>query len=136
MTPTWARVDVLDTAESMRLLESTRWGRCAWSGPEGPRILPVNYSVFEGSVFLRTGLYGSLADAADGNDVALEADELDDRLSTGWSVVVLGRAEQVQDPTEIAALFGRMREPWAPGSRQLLVRITPTEVTGRRFFTQ
>jgi uncharacterized protein len=136
MTSTWARVDVLDRTESMRLLTSTQWGRCAWSGPEGPRILPVNYSVLDGSVFLRTGLYGSLADAADGNAVALEADELDDRPSTGWSVVVLGRAEQVQDPTEIASLFGRMRQPWAPGSRPVLVRITPADVTGRRFFKQ
>ena len=67
---------------------------------------------------------------------ALEADELDDRLSTGWSVVVVGRAEQVQDPAEIASLFGRMRQPWAPGSRPLLVRIAPAEVTGRRFSKQ
>src|SRR5215211_891663 len=123
MSSTWTRVEVLDEAESMRLLGSVRWGRCAWSEPEGPRILPVNYSVLDGNVCIRTGLYGSLADAASGSAVALEADELDDRLSSGWSVVVLGRAEQVQDPAEIASLFGRMRQPWAPGSRPVLVRI-------------
>jgi nitroimidazol reductase NimA-like FMN-containing flavoprotein (pyridoxamine 5'-phosphate oxidase superfamily) len=136
MTSAWARVDVLDRTESMRLLESAQWGRCAWNGPEGPRILPVNYSVLDGNVFFRTGLYGGLADAAEGNAVALEADELDDRLSAGWSVVVVGRAEQVQDPTEIASLYGRLRQPWAPGSRPVLVRILPAEVTGRRFLKQ
>jgi nitroimidazol reductase NimA-like FMN-containing flavoprotein (pyridoxamine 5'-phosphate oxidase superfamily) len=136
MTSAWARVEVLDEAESMRMLALTRWGRCAWSEPEGPRILPVNYSVLDGNVFLRTGLYGSIADAASGNAVALEADELDDRLSSGWSVVVLGRAEQVEDPAEMASLFRRMRDPWAPGSRPVLVRIVPSQVTGRRFLKE
>jgi len=136
MTSAWARVEVLDEAESMRLLGSARWGRFAWSGPAGPRILPVNYSVLDGNVFFRTGLYGSLADAASGNPVALEADELDDRLSSGWSVVILGRAEQLEDPAQVASLFRRMRQPWARGSRPVLVRIVPSEVTGRRFFRE
>jgi hypothetical protein len=47
--------------------------------------------------------------------------------------VVLGRAEQVEDQAEIAAFFRQVREPWAPGSRPLLVRIVPSQVTGRRF---
>src|SRR3954447_20814991 len=98
MTATWARMEPLDESESMRMLGSVRWGRCAWAGPEGPRILPVNLSVLDGNVFFRTALYGSLADAAHGDAVAVEADELDDRLSSGWSVVVLGRAERVEDP--------------------------------------
>ena len=120
----------------MRMLESVRWGRCAWTGPAGPRILPVNYSVLDGNVFFRTALYGSLADAAKGDAVALEADELDDRLSSGWSVVVLGHAEQVEDPAEVASLFGRIDQPWAPGSRPVLVRIRPSQVTGRRFWRE
>jgi nitroimidazol reductase NimA-like FMN-containing flavoprotein (pyridoxamine 5'-phosphate oxidase superfamily) len=65
--------------------------------------------------------------------VALEIDELDDRLSSGWSVVVQGRAEQVDDKSELADLFHHVRDPWAPGSRPVLVRITPSQVTGRRF---
>ena len=117
----------------MRLLASVNWGRFAWSDTDGPRILPVNFTLVDGHVFLRTELYGSLADAASGTAVALEADELDHRLSSGWSVVVLGRAEQVEDQAEIAAFFRQVREPWAPGSRPLLVRIVPSQVTGRRF---
>ena len=120
----------------MRMLGSVRWGRCAWSGPEGPRILPVNHSVLDGNVYFRTALYGGLADAASGNAVALEADELDDRLSSGWSVVVLGLAEQVVDPDEVSSLFRRIGQPWAPGSRPVLVRILPSQVTGRRFLRE
>ena len=133
MTSTWTRMEPLDEAESLRMLGSVRWGRCAWTSPEGPRILPVNHTVLDGNVLFRTDLYGGLADASSGGAVALEADELDDRLTSGWSVVVLGRAEQVQDPAEVAALFRRMTQPWAPGSRPVLVRIVPSQVTGRRF---
>ena len=133
LTSTWQRVEPLEEAESMRMLDSVRWARCAWNGPEGPRILPVNHWVLDGSVFFRTALYGSLVEAANGQAVALEADELDDSLSSGWSVVVLGSAEQVEDPAEAAALFGRLGQPWAPGSRPVLVRISPSKVTGRRF---
>ena len=136
MTSAWARIETLDESESMRMLGSVRWGRCAWSGQEGPRILPVNYSVLDGNVYFRTALYGSLANAASGGAVALEADELDDRLSSGWSVVVLGRAEQVEDQTEVASLFHRIGQPWAPGSRPVLVRIRPSQVTGRRFWRE
>jgi uncharacterized protein len=129
----WEHVEVLEEKQSMRLLESTRWGRLAWSDPEHPRILPINYSVLDASVYFRTDLYSSLADAADGRLVALEIDELDERLDSGWSVVLVGRADQVQDPAEVASLFGRMGQPFAPGSRPVLVRVVPTEITGRRF---
>jgi nitroimidazol reductase NimA-like FMN-containing flavoprotein (pyridoxamine 5'-phosphate oxidase superfamily) len=132
MTSAWGRVEKLDEADSMRRLRSVRWGRCAWTGPEGPRILPVNFSVLDGDVYFRTALDGSLARAS-GRAVALEADELDDRLTSGWSVVVVGNAEQVQDPTEASDLFRRMPQPWAPGGRPVLVRIVPEQVTGRRF---
>ena len=115
------------------MLRSTRWGRVAWATPEGPRILPVNYAVRDGNVYLRTGLHGSLAGVATGTTVALEADELDDRVTSGWSVVVLGRAETVEDRTEVAKVFQSGPEPWAPGARPVLVRIVPSEITGRRF---
>jgi nitroimidazol reductase NimA-like FMN-containing flavoprotein (pyridoxamine 5'-phosphate oxidase superfamily) len=130
---TWTRIQHLDEAESLRMLGSVRWGRCAWNGPEGPRILPVNLTVLDRSVFFRTNLYGSLVEAADGRAVALEADELDDRLSSGWSVVVLGHAKQVEDPAEVASVFSRLGDPWAPGSRPVVVKVDPSQVTGRRF---
>jgi nitroimidazol reductase NimA-like FMN-containing flavoprotein (pyridoxamine 5'-phosphate oxidase superfamily) len=133
MSSTWSAVEVLAEPDCMRLLASVKWGRLAWSGPAGPRILPVNYSIVDGAVYLRTDLYGSITDAANGEAVALEADELDDRLSSGWSVVVLGRAEQIHDKPELADLFRQVGAPWAPGSRPLLVRIVPSQVTGRRF---
>jgi nitroimidazol reductase NimA-like FMN-containing flavoprotein (pyridoxamine 5'-phosphate oxidase superfamily) len=89
--------------------------------------------VLDRAVFLRTELHGSLAEISSGSAVALEADELDERLRSGWSVVASGRAEQVHDPAEVESVFRRLDEPWAPGSRPVLVRIDLSEITGRSF---
>ena len=43
------------------------------------------------SIVFRTDLYGVLADGTDGEVVAFEVDELDDRMRSGWSVLVTGR---------------------------------------------
>lgn len=133
MRSTWQRAETLDVGECMRLLSSVRLGRCAWAGEAGPQVLPVNHAVLDGEVVFRTDLYGVLADATRSGPVAYEADELDDRMESGWSVLLLGRAEHVEEPNEIASMFRRLGEPWAPGARPLVVRISPTRVTGRRF---
>jgi len=83
----------------------------------------------------RTDVYGVLAEGTrDGGIVAFQADEIDDRLQSGWSVLVVGPAEHVEDRAELVAAFERMGDPWAPGTRQLVARISPAEVTGRRFY--
>jgi nitroimidazol reductase NimA-like FMN-containing flavoprotein (pyridoxamine 5'-phosphate oxidase superfamily) len=133
MTSTWERVESLDPADCMSLLGSVRWGRVAWVAPEGPQVLPVNHKVLDGNVVFRTDLYTSVAEGTRTGTVAFEADELDDRMQFGWSVLVVGQAEHIEDHGEAVALFGRMGQPWAPGSRPLVARITPLQVTGRRF---
>jgi len=133
MTSTWQRAEALEPPECMRLLASVRLGRLAWASDAGPQVLPVNHSVLDGNIVLRTDLYSTVAEGTRSGTVAFEADELDDRLRSGWSVLVLGQAEHVEDPKEMADLFHRMGEPWAPGSRPLVARVVPSQVTGRRF---
>ena len=133
MTSTWGRTEKLQPAECLRLLSSVRLGRVGWSSPLGPQVLPVNHRVLDRAVVFRTNLYSALADGTREGVVAFEADELDDRMQSGWSVLVVGATAHLEDPAELAELFRRLDEPWAPGSRQLVVRITPEQVTGRRF---
>jgi nitroimidazol reductase NimA-like FMN-containing flavoprotein (pyridoxamine 5'-phosphate oxidase superfamily) len=117
----------------MRLLSSARLGRVGMC-PEGrPQVLPVTYTVVDGQLMFRTTLYSVLASGTDGATVAFQVDELDDRLRSGWSVLVVGAAQHLDDPKEMAEMFARMDEPWAPGTRPRVVRIVPAEVTGRRF---
>jgi len=133
MTSLWKSAAELDREECVRLLRTVRIGRVGTCSPRGPQILPVNFTVLDGSLYFRTTLYSALAERTQSGTVAFEADELDDRLRSGWSVLVVGEAGQIEDPKEIRDIFGRMGEPWAPGNRPLIVRIDPTEVTGRRF---
>jgi len=133
MASNWRQATALGPDECMRLLNSVGVGRIGMWSTEGPQILPVNHAVLDGTVVFRTELYGALADGTRGSTVAFEADELDDRLTSGWSVLVVGRASHVEDGTEMADLHRRTGQPWAPGARPLIVRIVPDSVTGRRF---
>jgi uncharacterized protein len=133
MTSAWSRTEVLEPTECLALLSSVRLGRVGLCRPDDPQVLPVNHTVLDGNIVFRTDLYGVLAEGTRGGTVAFEADELDDRLQSGWSVLVVGEAEHVEAPAEMADAFRRMGEPWAPGTRPLVARIVPTRVTGRRF---
>ncbi len=97
-----------------------------------PTILPVNFAVLDTSVVFRTG-DGTKLDAAVRNAVvAFEADAIHSIFESGWSVVVVGVAEEVHDPTEIDQVTQMGLRPWAPGSRSHLIKINPTIVSGRR----
>jgi uncharacterized protein len=129
----WSQAESLDPDECLRLLSSARVGRLGFTAPTGPQVLPVNYTLLDGAIVLRTDLYSTIADGTRGTVVAFEVDELDDRLQSGWSVLAVGEAHHVEDHAEMADLFRRAGEPWAPGSRPLVARIVPSRVTGRRF---
>jgi len=135
MTSTWASAATLDRDECTRLLTSARVWRVGMCTPDGPVVLPVNYLYLDGAILFRTQLDSALAAGTQEGTVAFEVDELDDRLQSGWSVLVVGRAEHLQGQ-EMRDVFGRLDEPWAPGSRPLLARIECSTVTGRRFERQ
>lgn len=107
-------------------------GRLAWQAADGPQILPVNYVCHDEAVIFRTSPYGLLSELIRPTDVVLEIDELDTDHHSGWSVTVHGRAEAVAEPAEVSKLWGTADLlPWAPGVRNLFIRIVPRRVTGR-----
>ena len=126
-------VEELSYAECRGLLAGGVFGRVAVCTADGPRILPVNYSVVEESVIFRTSAYGVVAAHDWGSTIAFEVDHVDYGDQRGWSVVALGRGERVEDADELA-LIKRTWDPrpWASGIRPLYVRLAWTELTGRR----
>ena len=53
---------------------------------------------------------------------------------TGWSVVVVGRAQAVAEPRELVQLWTvDGLTPWAEGVRTLFIEVTPRKITGRLF---
>ncbi|WP_229698528.1 helix-turn-helix domain-containing protein [Wenjunlia tyrosinilytica] len=127
------RLDELDPAECRTLLSTHGVGRLAVTTSEGPAVVPVNYTLVDDSVVFRTAPH-ALPSQASGKEVAFEVDHIDDALSQGWSVLVVGRAQQVTDPEEARGLgeLARSRPWWSPESRDLWMRITPRRTTGRR----
>jgi uncharacterized protein len=121
----------MSTSECSERLRAGQLGRVGISIDALPVILPVFYQATEDSVMFFTEAGTKLAAAAINAIVAFEVDGLDD--DGGWSVMVLGRCEEVATDRDIAL----WREvPWlaqGPGKRDHLVRIPIQHLSGRSF---
>ena len=125
-------LQTLTAAECYDLLSSGGVGRVAFTTADGPVVLPVNYGMAGHAVIFRTApdtlLAGNLAGPA-----SFEGDRLDEALSQGWSVLVIGRAVRVTREAEVRRLEQHAGvRPWAGGARDVYVRITPRKISGRR----
>lgn len=125
----------LSTAECWDKLGTHGVGRIAVPAQQGPAVLPVNYLVDDGTVVYRTAP-GDRAQPAPGEAVSFQVDQIDDHLSHGWSVLLTGTAEHIEDGVETAGLVERAPEPWAGGDRPVWIRVRPKSVTGRRIDTE
>jgi nitroimidazol reductase NimA-like FMN-containing flavoprotein (pyridoxamine 5'-phosphate oxidase superfamily) len=101
-------------------------------------IRPVNYA-FDAqtqSVVFRSALGSKLREGLreglSSGTAAFEIDGTDPVDRAGWSVIVVGKAEEVTDPAEIEQLEDFELEPWAPGVKTHWVRIRATSASGRR----
>jgi uncharacterized protein len=122
----------LSEQECRERLRQNNVGRLAWQAADGPQILPVTYVWHDGTVIFRTSPYGLLSELIRPTDVVLEIDDLDQDRRSGWSVVVHGQAEAVAEPAEVSSLWGvENLVPWAPGVRNLFIRVVPRRVAGR-----
>lgn len=123
----------LTIEECLSLLSGGVIGRVALSTPVGPRIVPVNYAMHDDAIVFRTAPYSELGTYGWNNEIAFEVDHIDYERHQGWSVVVLGRAELVEDAHELREIKQRWDpRPWAGGQRNLYMRLTRRDVTGRR----
>ena len=122
----------LGRAESLRLLATAPVGRLIFTVNALPAVRLMNFALADGLIVLRTAADATVARRVNDAIVAFEADDLDTATSSGWSVVITGRATRVTDP-ELIARYRRMSlAPWAPGERDQFVVITTEVVEGRR----
>ncbi|QCP00413.1 pyridoxamine 5'-phosphate oxidase family protein [Arthrobacter sp. 24S4-2] len=120
----------LTVHECWKHLRSASVGRLAVISDARPEIFPVNYLPDEGTVIFRTGPGTKLNAVLSGEPVVLEADGLNTYGTIAWSVVVKGIAAPVQAGEDAPA---EIPSPWEEGAKDVLVRITPSELSGRRF---
>ncbi|SEG80499.1 Pyridoxamine 5'-phosphate oxidase [Actinacidiphila yanglinensis] len=127
----------LTVPECWDRLGSRGVGRVALPVEPSPAVIPVNYAVDvepsdTQSIVYRTARDSEAAPEA-GAAVSFEVDRVDDHVSQGWSVLVTGVAEHIDDP----AVAHRLTEhhdtgPWTGDDVPLWVRICPDHVSGRR----
>ena len=123
----------LSREECLRLLRSGVGGRVALCTPTGPHIVPVNHSVVDEALIIRTSPYSVLGTYGRDSTLAFEVDRFDHERRRGWSVVVRGRGEVVTDAAEIEHIRTTWDpRPWASGARSLYLRLRWDEVSGRR----
>ena len=108
-------------------------GRLAVITDQHPEIFPINFVVDHGSVVFRTAEGTKLAAALAGGPVAFEVDGYDDRLGSAWSVVLKGRAVQLESIEEVLASEELPLFPWQSGEKNHFMRIEPTQTSGRSF---
>lgn len=104
-------------------------GRLAWNGPEGPTVMPVNFTVSQGGIEVRTTAYSEAAHLSEDSAVTFQVDRIDPTSRTGWSVLARGRV--TFDWT-----YGRVEAPgvdvWPSGERALLLHLGVVTISGRR----
>ena len=130
-----AEVLELDRSECLRLLACHSFGRLAVNvGGSAPAIRPLNYMFDERSqsiVFCSD--YGSkVFGLAIARKAAFEIDGVDPTRRTGWSVIVVGVAEEILNPPELRRLQRAGVDSWTPGPKRHWLRIRTQMVTGRR----
>ena len=127
---TW--MEHLALRECWELLGSTPVGRIGVLVDSAPEIYPVNHVVDGQSIVFRTERGEKLRGLDRSPSVCFEVDTYDPITSTGWSVLVKGRAREVTTAEEERQLLGLDLRFWGVGPKPRWVRIEPTEVTGRR----
>lgn len=120
----------LTSMECRRLLAQRRLGRVAVVGEDGPAVYPVNYTLDRDAVLLHTDEPSTFGQ---GSQIALQVDDLDESRHAGWSVVVRGRAAEVDQPDEQEA-GGELPPQRPPGAGRSghYIRLRQVSISGRR----
>ena len=116
--------------ECFQLLAGQAIGRVAVADfGAAPLVVPVNFVLTGESVVFRTDYGSKFRLAVLGEQpVSFETDAVESGRPGGWSVLLQGRATELDEP-EVEQL---RLQPWAPGAKSHWVRIVPDVVSGRR----
>jgi transcriptional regulator with XRE-family HTH domain len=98
----------------------------------GPVAIPVNFKMDGADVIFRTSGSSTAAEGIGQKPVSFDVDHLDDALGEGWSVLLTGTASVVTGAAETGSVEALDITPWADGDRDVYVRLSPSQVTGRR----
>jgi len=126
----------IDSEDCADLLGCAPIGRLGVVVQGHPEIFPVNhvYDRESGCVVFPTDARTKFHAALNQPAVAFEVDCFSPQGDRGWSVLVVGHAEEITDPDTIARVARLRTVLWRTEDRVHWLRIVPSKVTGRRIF--
>ncbi|MCV7343572.1 pyridoxamine 5'-phosphate oxidase family protein [Mycolicibacterium rhodesiae] len=122
---------VLSDDESWDRLKSVALGRLVTQIGDQLEIFPVNFVTQNHTVLFRTAEGTKLFSTVMNDKVLFEVD--DHTVSEGWSVIIRGTARVLTAADDIHEAERAQLLPWIATEKLRFVRITPNEVSGRRF---
>lgn len=129
-------LEILSTEECVDLLRANEIGRVSTSLRALPVVLPVTYTVDRDVILFRTSVGTKFYAATRNAVVAFEVDDFDRTTRTGWSVMVIGEAQEITDDAELERVRQLPLEPWiGNGDLDRYIRIPIVHVSGRRIPT-
>jgi len=126
-----AALEHLSEDECWELLAGSDVGHLAIRLGEGVDIFPINYLVQDRVIFFSSAPGAKMVQLTAQPQVAIEADGILNRQR--WSVVVKGAAERLSTSDEIESSGISRIYTLEPNDKWNYVKVTPSEVTGRRF---
>ncbi len=124
-------ITVLGDSDAWNLLSSVALGRLVTSFGGQLEIFPVNFVTQNQTVLFRTAEGTKLFTTVMNEKVLFEAD--DHTVAEGWSVIVRGTARVLSSSEEIREADKAVLMPWVPTEKLRYVRVTPSEISARRF---
>jgi len=120
----------LSEGDALALLATVPVGRLVYSDRALPFVTPVNFILDGTDVVIRAGRRSALATQTPGNVVAFEVDDISVVDRSGWSVVVTGRVELVDDEDEVARLDAWHLQTWRPATSDRYLRLRAEFIRG------
>lgn len=123
-------MEILPASECWELLAISPVGRIAVVGADGPEIYPVNIAVDDETIVFRTDPGSKLSAMSAEPRVAIEVDNVDLVARDGWSVLAVGRVQELGGD-ELLDAQDLGLEPWTIGEKARWFRLRPVRVSGR-----
>jgi len=121
--------------ECLEAMASAAIGRVAITHQVMPYIFPVNFVMADRSVYFAVMSRSILAAATQRSVVAFQTDSLDLESGSGWTVVGVGHAYEVSEPSETRALTNSVPKPWmTDDGPEHVVKIKLAHISGHAVF--
>lgn len=121
----------LDLDDCWAHLNGETVGRLAVATEAGADIFPINFTVHERLIYLRSAPGSKLVDIVKNPMVAFEVDGRQSGMH--WSVVIKGEAVRLTSDIEILVSGVQFLHTATPSAKWNYIRILPDSVTGRQF---